>query len=347
MSNSMTPNIERTQKKMLKTPLQNWKNVVEENNVKYDEENISHGKFGEVIIGKVSPFHLKFSSPNIALKTQYITKPKDLSDTSYRELLILQELKKLKENHSCPGFITIYDWFKTKGNLDEYEEDNSYMNLVLEKADITLKKFLLNQNYQIPLNLYKNILFQMLYALSLSQEICEFIHHDLHFDNIMLKFYKNETKTEFNFKNQKYHLETDFLIKITDFGLSRIKNVENDKIIFNPKLGKFFDPSIDVNQIGRELKKIKIIFQENEMEEKLKLSALKRKMNRNIVNATELLSHSFFDSLKSQFDFNDEIPFKFGMEIEKEEKLNVILFENKENVFRNQTIVKTRRGKQK
>eukprot|EP01080_Neovahlkampfia_damariscottae_P009678 gene9678-1884_t len=291
--------------------------------MKYEEHNISHGKFGEVLIGKVSPLHLTFSSPNIALKTQYITKPKDLSDTSYRELQILLELKKLIQNHSCPGFITIYDWFKTKGNLDENEEDHPYMNLVLEKADITLKKFLSNQKYEIPLDLYKNILFQLLHALHLSQEICEFVHHDLHFDNIMLKFFKKPTRTEFHFNNEKYQFQTDFLIKITDFGLSRIKNIDDSKIIFNPKLGKFFDPSIDLNQIGKELKKVKINFQENEVEDRLMLSNLKRRMNRNIVNTKELLSHSFFDSLKSQFSLNAEFLnsedefLKFGIESEK------------------------------
>jgi serine/threonine protein kinase len=335
MEESKTPQ-ERNQKMMLNTPKKTWKNVLQEKNVQYDSENISHGKFGEVIIGKVSPF--KFSSPNIALKTQFITKPKDLSDTSYRELLIFQELTKLKEDCSIPGFIGIYDWFKTQGNLDEREE-NPYMNLILEKADITLKKYLSNQNYQISCDEYKNILFQILYALSFSQDKCQFMHHDLHLDNIMLKYLPKENqKTKFKFEETNFFIKTNYLIKITDFGLSRITNTLSNEVIFHPKKGYFFDSSVDVNQIGMEFKKIKIIWKEDELEEKTVLSNLKRKMNKNITNATELLSHPFFDSLKNEEELKESF-LQFGVKPTFQE-------EDFPDLSRNvTTIIKTRKNR--
>lgn len=344
---------------LLRTPNDKWKDVSHKKNLKYQEDKTSHGKFAQVILGKFSPRNEGFVSPNIALKTQHIHKPKDLSDVGYRELLIFKQLNSLKKDNECHGFVGVYDWFKSKGSI--YEDESQFMNIVLEKADDSLRKYLLGLKYTIPLNEYKCMLFQILYSLEKAQSKFQFVHHDLHLDNIMIKYLTNNVKeTVYYVGEKRYSCKVPYMIKITDFGLSRI-TISKNQIIYNPKRGDAFDPSIDLIQLSIELKKIKINWkdEENEESEKKKLGDLKRKLKKiSNVNVMELVQHPFFDSLVLNHDLEDSVEMMiFGRPVEETKK---ILFEEKEEEKENirievlfdkkevgKTIVKSRKMRKK
>jgi hypothetical protein len=160
---------EKNKKFLFKTPDMDFKKITKQKRVKINEGKSLSGKFGEVFIGKISP-NMKFQSPNVAIKTQPIKQLKNENDTSYRELAILTSLSKLKKNNTCHGFIDLYDWYKSKGNLDQEKENleseeeseeeielkrkDPYMNFILEKADLTLSQYLII-NKKEGIGLYK------------------------------------------------------------------------------------------------------------------------------------------------------------------------------------------------
>lgn len=336
---------------LLRTPNDKWKDVSQKKNIKYQEDKTSHGKFAQVILGKFSPKNEGFKSPNIALKTQRVQKPKDLNDVGYRELLIFKQLNSLKKDNECHGFVGVYDWFKSKGSIDE--DESQFMNIVLEKADESLRKYLLGKKYTISLNDYKCILFQILYSLEKAQSKFQFVHHDLHLDNIMIKNLTNIMKeTVYYVNGKRFSCKVPYMIKITDFGLSRI-TLSNNEIIYNPKRGDFFDPSIDLNQLSLELKKIKIDWEskdclvKDEKKERKNLMDLKKKMKKSHnINVMGLLEHPFFDSLVLDHDLENPMEMMiFGRPIEEEKeniRIEVLNFDKKGG---HKTVVKSRRMK--
>jgi len=57
------------------------------------------------------------------------------------------------------------------------KEDSQYMHYVLERADFTLYDL---RESPVALGNFRSILFQILFALYVAQETCEFMHNDLH-----------------------------------------------------------------------------------------------------------------------------------------------------------------------
>lgn len=145
---------------------------------------------------------------DVAVKSQ-IMSCSNTDDPSYRELLVYRTLTDLVEKYQLtPGFVTLRQWFKSCGNVedtDSEDEENKdkldqrkrrqkrinperfqYMNFVLEKAETNMQNYLLDFD-SLPVEMYRSLLFQLLFALYMGQKHLEFVHNDLHFRNILLK----------------------------------------------------------------------------------------------------------------------------------------------------------------
>lgn len=174
----------------------------------------------------------------------------DLLQEIYNEITIAYFLNELLYGYKhvlSIHFMTIMDWFiarketitipPTKVLLSPHyseEYSNVYHKLhqmvILEKADITLKQYL---NENISAKVIKATLFQVFDALEVAWLTNEFIHHEPHMHNIMLKkidatsplrdkhfLYKREGVDSW-YRVDKNHLR-NYYIKIIDFGRSRM-----------------------------------------------------------------------------------------------------------------------------
>jgi len=140
------------------------------------------------------------------------------------------------------------DWFKVN-------EDGHVMNYVLESADLTMEKYMKGKSFE--LYEFKCILFQLLFGIYVAQEECEFVHNDLHMKNVLLRKPKTESCIMFKMKKNEWYT-SGHIVKITDFGLSRIKS--NDTVLFDPKTvdKEVFNYMTDVEKVFSELKNVKI-----------------------------------------------------------------------------------------
>lgn len=151
-----------------------------------DDSQRRGGKFGIVY-----PAESKQSPGKIyAIKEQIIGDPKSVQETAYRELLILERLSRLRDEQECVNFVGLREWFKEWKNEDDNDDQQSIddqqqqqaLSFVLEFADVPLSK-----RSKLTLIEFKSIVFQVLFALACAQQACEFVHNDLHLDNILLQ----------------------------------------------------------------------------------------------------------------------------------------------------------------
>lgn len=208
------------------------------------------GKHGDVFF--VSNKDSVAKTNTFAVKRQPIRYPTSLDDKSYRELIILQHISSLAENNKCYNFVVLIEWFKATPDLltpEKKRNDNKensvannahkkppqLMHFVLEYADGNT----LAGAKHLSLAELKGILFQLLYALAVAQEELGFVHNDLHFGNILLKSmplgkkYLSCTYSPTNGKDSTWFVG-GHLVKITDFGLSRIRS-KDEQVIYNTK----------------------------------------------------------------------------------------------------------------
>lgn len=158
-------------------------------------------------------------------------------------------------------------------------------NLVLEKADTTLYAIRSDLSFEI----FRDVLFQILYALHVSQAEFEFVHHDLHIQNVLLKrlrvplqdyliektdpsgLIKYETVDEerlvdehcgiFKDGETTWYSRGPWIVKLSDFGLSRIKMVDDDgRVVYDltHPLAEAFLGDKDVLKILDEFSRAKI-----------------------------------------------------------------------------------------
>ena len=221
------------------------------------------GKHGDVFF--VSNKDSVTKSNTFAVKRQPIKYPTSLDDKSYRELIILQQIYNLTETNKCINFVVLIEWFKAtpdlltpkkKKKIDNNKENNTntarpkkppqLMHFVLEYADGNT----LSEAKHLTLGELKGILFQLMYALAVAQQELEFVHNDLHFGNILLKSmpsgkkYMSCTYAHIGKSTQSTWFVSGHLVKITDFGLSRIKATDG-QVVYNTKdtLKAAFSPS--------------------------------------------------------------------------------------------------------
>lgn len=308
---------------LLATPNHGAHSVLKKYGLKVlDNQTPKHGKYASVYAATVTSPAIKnlnemaspvldtpkrpllFQSPNVMIKVQMNSKYKDKDNICIREMNINKVLTSNLGNR-CPNFIHMYAASNIKSGIDEEESDtNPHFIYVMEKADMTLREYMKKKEKEsgVTCNFIKSCLFQLFFFLALAQESCEFQHNDLHFNNVLLKKLKDNVQAiSFHIGNRIYMTNERYLIKLADFGLSRIK-LSNGQIICNKNSRcDFFAESEDIKQIYRELRTRKMnwnnIADEGERQKQRSLFRdLKQMMGKEIYGPKDLLNHAFFDS---------------------------------------------------
>jgi serine/threonine protein kinase len=85
--------------------------------------------------------------------------------------------------------VTVLDSITTKPEEENLikKSKQQYLSIVMERADMNIDEYLTSIDNVIYLTEFKCILFQILFALHVSQRYCGFVHNDLHLGNVMLK----------------------------------------------------------------------------------------------------------------------------------------------------------------
>jgi len=302
---------------LIKTPKRgNVTNILKQKRINIlPHEKTMNGKHASVVFGNYSPMQKKF-----AIKKQVIRSPRNINDRSYRELKILEQLSTLKGSKYYPcdtNFVDFVDWFKVS-------EGPHYMNYVLGCEDFTLESYVGEK--ALDLYEYKCILFQILFGIYVAQKEFEFVHNDLHLKNVLLRKPVENVCYLYTAGKFKWYT-TGYLVKITDFGLSRM-DLGKGQITFEPKSvdKDVFNYMLDTEKIFQEFKKIKINddswvskkeiesekindpeSDESSIAEKLKKSK-KASLNRlrRLIKLTQkpekMLTHPFFAELQTQPD---------------------------------------------
>ncbi len=204
-----------------------------------------------------------------------------------REILILKELKGL--DHSVP--IEMFRQFKFK--LNEFYETGT----IMEMGGSTVVDYL-RMKKKISLSVYKEILFQLLHFLYIAQSQLEFMHRDLHDENILLL----ETTQKFDFKcfGKEYQCVLGVQVKLIDFELSITK--KNNKFQWSDGSisGISLDQTHDLQSIRTYI--IRNLIGKVQFEcplQKQLHTHLSSKIGKSqcYVDWKEILTHSFFSSL--------------------------------------------------
>lgn len=137
-------------------------------------------------------------------------------------------------------------------------------NLVLERADTTLHHIRQSVSFQ----LYRDLLFQIMYALYIGQSQFQFMHHDLHLQNVLLKRLKfsdgatlDESLGKFVQGSSTWYSRGPWVVKLSDFGLSRITMVDNGgTVVYDvaQPLSEAFVGDKDVLKVLEEFSRLKI-----------------------------------------------------------------------------------------
>jgi serine/threonine protein kinase len=284
--------------------------IVAEKKYAVEDKYVKQGKHGSVFFVKTPR-----AGTNLAVKRQQIRSPENYKDRAYRELRIFEALSKL----NCTNFVSIVNWYKIRTE----DEEEMAMHYIMECADKTLA-----DAKNIPGHEFKEVLFQILYALNLAQSQIEFSHNDLHLRNILLS--KIKYPITINHKEKTFHFK-DWEVKICDYGLSRIK--VDDEVIFNPVdiFSEIFDATSDCRKLSSELKGMKIEWANPE--DKTLFADLKRKMTKG-TNPGILLSHDLFQSLATvkKEEQSTTVATMPALEAEKKVEVKLEFEEDKENI---------------
>ena len=167
---------------------------------------------------------------------------------------------------------------------------------------------LIGKDKSVSLYIFKHVLFQILFSLCKAQELCEFIHNDLHLKNILIDLPERTAITKYHeYKNETdiWYIDSKIVVTIVDFGLSRI-TLDDGTIIHNNVHSEFL-PNVDTERLAAEFSKFKIsswsndfsndsFSSEDEKEEKKQKRNLLQKMRKG-ERISKLLKHPFFNCL--------------------------------------------------
>lgn len=270
-----------------------------------------------------------------------------LLERAYRELRIMLQLAQLHADSRCSHFIQLLDYVKAKPPLlfpGRYEPDDVFMYYVLEYAAVDLHTLRADAPRYLAAatdavgaanstNLtvsafdervgrmrsvlfgavsdargFTALVFQILWALACAQKRYSFVHNDLHMKNVLLCLPDHSETCQAYLDDSNQCWFTDrFLVKIADFGLSRITLASKNEVLYNTNnsYSELFDPARDLSELSNHLPLLRRAFvpasASNDQETLLWRSfvtALKR-----APNAKVMLSHRFFDILKQRSPF--------------------------------------------
>ena len=186
-----------------------------------------------------------------AVKKQALQSPPTVSDVSIREWRVFRRLAQLTARRQCINFVKMYECFVERCA----EDDRRYVDFVLEYADTRLTDAL--RARQIDFAGFREIAFQLVWALTTAEQTMEFVHNDLHTGNILLQRPSQRTLVAHRDSDGHTWWTSAWVVKIIDFGLSRIK-LEDGTVISNPavSLQSLYAPYNDYGKLHKELDRI-------------------------------------------------------------------------------------------
>eukprot|EP01105_Mastigella_eilhardi_P007760 TRINITY_DN1941_c0_g1_i1.p1 TRINITY_DN1941_c0_g1~~TRINITY_DN1941_c0_g1_i1.p1 ORF type:complete len:487 (-),score=150.18 TRINITY_DN1941_c0_g1_i1:540-2000(-) len=253
----------------------------------------SGGKAHKGKFGTVSVVH-SVGKRRYALKRQAIRSPHNPNDTSYREWRIFQRLAGLAHAGKCFNFVLMLNWFKEK-------RERQFMDFVLELADRSLADI-----DSLTFDEYRCVVFQIVWALGVAQKEMEFVHWDFHLKNILVT---DEPALLCQYTDAQHHLTwytTGPIVKITDFGLSRIR-MEDGEVVYNKRqpFSELFKVDEDIESLLTDLSKLQIAWTDDEEQaagqaQVRGLRAALRKTASGRAPLSAVLQQHLFDSLRER-----------------------------------------------
>lgn len=178
-----------------------------------------------------------------------------------------------KLRNKTPNFMYTYGIFmcnplinstKTSGNNDtttmsvNFCNDNNKNNIYLlfEKIDgVNLHDFIMEIKTEKGLENLINSILQIIISLDIAQKEGQYVHNDLHSENVMLRTIKSPIEYNYITGKSKYKMKLDYIATIIDYGMNRF--VENNIPLGVTDSGKY-DLYPFKNSIGTDLYKLLI-----------------------------------------------------------------------------------------
>jgi serine/threonine protein kinase len=130
----------------------------------------------------------------------------------YREINILDRVKKIIDDNICPNFLYYYDFFKTN------ENNNTNINILMEYADGDLEKWVRESHTELE---WQSFIFQFISGVHTIQKYLKGFHSDLKPKNIFfIKIKKTNSECfEYTINTKTYYLpNTGYLFLLADYG---------------------------------------------------------------------------------------------------------------------------------
>ena len=130
----------------------------------------------------------------------------------YREINILDRVKKIIDDNICPNFIYYYDFFKIS------ENNNTKINILMEYADGDLEKWVRESHTELE---WLSLVFQFICGVHVIQKYLKGYHSDLKPKNIFFIKINNSNNEFFEYiiNTKSYYLpNTGYLFLLADYG---------------------------------------------------------------------------------------------------------------------------------
>jgi serine/threonine protein kinase len=149
----------------------------------------------------------------------------------------------------APGFMQTVDWFVCHDFVIDHSQAKSMFYVLFERQDMTMYKYLSGVSVVEP-QLVKSLFAQLLYTLESAQHSLEFVHGDLHTENVMVKAARDKEMSKVDYWRYKRvdgrtmwisaHDSNKHVVAMIDFGRSRMRF---------PKITHFGKLKDDVSEI--------------------------------------------------------------------------------------------------
>jgi hypothetical protein len=136
----------------------------------------------------------------------------------------------------CPHFVTYIGHISCKSKS---RNQKPYMVLMMEQCSTNLEKLIDSKSgkqwkYIFSSNDWDSIMFQIIFSLSVLQKNNKYFkHNDLKPDNIFINILPKPENFYYYLDGIYYSIQTRFVVKIADFGMSCIKNVIDHRDMYN------------------------------------------------------------------------------------------------------------------
>ena len=233
----------------------------------------------------------------VAVKKQVLASPTSVSDVSIREWRIFNRLAQLAARRQCINFVLMVECFVER----RAEDERRYVDFVLEYADARLDEAA--RRGDVDLRGYREIVFQLLWALCVAEQEMRFVHRDMHLRNVLLQRPARRTLVSYTDDDGHTWWTRTWIVKISDFGLSRIE-LDDGTVVANPRepLSEAYTPHTDYESLLANLKGLKISDWADAADSaRSDVASFKRALSKACSNMTSirpLLLHKLFDPLR-------------------------------------------------